>query len=91
MNLDEYSDIITHWIALYVQNNVTYFDSFVVEHIPKEIKAFINHSLSITINIVRMQAYDSTMCSYFCIGFIDFMLKGKTLNEYTNLFSQNNF
>ena len=74
-----------------MQNNVTCFDSFVVEHIPKEIKASINHSLSITINIVRMQAYDSTMCSYFCIGFIDFMLKGKTLNEYTNLFSKNNF
>ena len=35
-NLDEYSDIGTHWIALYVQNNnVTYFDSFGVEHIPK--------------------------------------------------------
>ena len=40
INLDEYSDIGTHWVALYVQNNnVTYFDSFGVEHIPKEIKA----------------------------------------------------
>ena len=38
INLDEYSDIGTHWIALYVQNNdVLYFDSFGVEHIPKEI------------------------------------------------------
>ena len=45
INLDEYSDIGTHWIALWVNNNdVTYFDSFVVEHIPKEIKAFINRS-----------------------------------------------
>ena len=35
INLDEYSDIGTHWVALYVQNNdVTYFDSFGVEHIP---------------------------------------------------------
>ena len=41
INLDEYSDIGTHWVALYVQNNVTYFDSFGVEHIPKEIKTFI--------------------------------------------------
>ena len=42
INLDEYSDIGTHWIALYVLNNdVTYFNSFRVEHIPKEIKAFI--------------------------------------------------
>ena len=86
-------------MSLYVQNNnVTYFDSFVVEHIPKEIKTFINHSSSsssqnknIKTNIFRVQAYDSIMCRSFCIGFIDFMLKGKTLTEYTNLFSPNNF
>ena len=31
------------------------------------------------------------MCGYFCIGFIDCMLKGKTLTEYTNLLLPNNF
>ena len=72
-------------------NHVTYFDSFGVEHIPEEIKAFIDCSLYITTNIFRIQAYDSIMCGYFCIGFIDFMLAGKTLTEYTNLFSPNNF
>ena len=47
INLDEYSDIGTHWVALYVNNNnVTYFDSFGVEHIPKEMKTFINRPLS---------------------------------------------
>ena len=62
ISLDEYSDIGTHWVALYANNNsVTYFDSFGVEHIPKEIKAFIGHSLSITTNIFRIQAYDSMM------------------------------
>ena len=71
-------------------NNVTYFDSFGVEHIPKEIKAFINNK-NIKINIFRLQAYDSVMCGYFCIGFIDFMLVGKTLTEYTNLFSPYDF
>ena len=84
---------------MYVHNDdVTYFDSFGVEHIPKEIKAFINCPLSsasqnknITTNIFRIQAYDSIMCEYFCIGFIDFMLAGKTLTEFTNLFSSNNF
>ena len=92
INLDKYSDIGTHWLALYVMNNnVTYFDSFDVEHIPREIKAFIDRSLSITTNIFRIQAYDSIMCGYFCIGFIDFMLAGKTLTEFTNLFSPNNF
>ena len=74
-------------------NNVTYFDSFGVEHIPKEIKAFINRSLSsasqnknIKTNIFRVQAYDSIICGYFYIGFIDFLFKGKTLIEYTNPF-----
>ena len=71
-------------------NDVIYFDSFGVEHIPKEIKAFINNKNIIT-NIFRTQAYDSIMCGYFCIAFIDFMLAGKTLTEYTNLFSPNSF
>ena len=91
INLDEYSDIGTHWIALYaLNNNVTYFDSFGVEHIPKEVKNFINKSTVIT-NIFRIQPYDSIMCGYFCRGFIDFMLKGKTLIDFANLFSPNNF
>ena len=77
---------------MYANNkNVTYFDSFGTEHIPKEIKAFIGCSLTITTNIFRVQAYDSIMCGYCCIGFIDFMFKGKTLTEFTNLFSPNNF
>ena len=71
-------------------NNVIYSNSFGVEHIPKEIKTFIKNK-NIKTNIFRIQAYDSVMCGYFCIGFIDFMLKGKTLTEYTNLFSPNNF
>ena len=86
INLNEYSDIGTHWDALYVYNDdVTYFDSFGVEHIPKEIKTFINNK-NIK-NIFRIQAYDSIMCRYFCIGFINFMLSGKTLTDFTNLFS----
>ena len=62
INLDEYSDIGTYWIALYVKNNVvTYFDSFGVEHIPKEIKTFIENR-NIKTNIFRIQAFDSLMC-----------------------------
>ena len=76
---------------MYLQNDdVTYFDSFGVEHIPKEIKVFINNE-NTTTSIFRIQAYDSIVCGYFCIGFIDFMLAGKTLSEFTNLFSPNNF
>ena len=76
---------------MYVNNNgVTYFDSFGVEHIPKKIKTFINNKF-IKTNIFRIQAYDSVMCGYFCMGFDDFMFKEKTLTDYTNRFSPNNF
>ena len=91
INLDVYKSIRTHWIALYViAENVTYFHKFGVAHIPKEIKKFIGNKNIIT-NIYRIQACDSIICGYFCIGFIDFMLKGKSLLDYTNLFSPNNY
>ena len=73
-----------------LNNNVTYFDSFGVEHVPKEIKIFIDKSVVVA-NIFRIQAYDSVMCGYFCVKFINFMLKGKTLTDFTDLFSPNNF
>ena len=54
INLDEYSDIGTHWVDSYVSNNdVTYFDSFGGEHIPKEIKTF-NSNKNIKTNIFRI-------------------------------------
>ena len=67
-NLDEYSDIGTHWVFLWVDNNnnVNCFNSFGVEHIPKDIKTFIGNK-NIKTNIFRV--YDSIMCGYFCIGF----------------------
>ena len=91
INLDEYSDIGTHWIALYVNNkSATYFDSLRIGHIPKEVKKFINNR-NIIANIYRVQNYDSILCSCFCIEFIDYMLKGNSLTDFTNLFSSNNF
>ena len=87
LNLDEFKSIGTHWIALYVKNNnVTYFGSFKVEHIPKEIKKIIGNKNIIT-NIYRIQSCSSIMCGYFCIGFLDFMPEGKSLLDHTNLFS----
>ena len=73
-----------------LNNNFTYFDSFGVEHIPKRIKIFIDKFIVVA-NIFRIQTYDSVMCGYFCIGFIDFMFKGKTLTDFANCFSRNNF
>ena len=88
----------THWVSLFVKaNKVIYFHSFGIEHIPKEINKFIKKPSSlkrtarIKRNIFRIQAYDSIMCRYFCIEFIDYMLKGKKLLHYTNLFSPNDF
>ena len=79
------------WIALYfTDNNVTYFGSLGVEHIPKETEKFIKNKRVIA-NIYRIPAYDSIMCGYFCIGFIDFMLEGKSLLDYANLFSSNDY
>ena len=108
INLDEYENTGTHWVALFVKTNAAiYFDSFGIEHIPKEINKFINNNTTkssyfkrtaepsalarIKSNIFRIQAYDSIMCRYFCIEFINYMLKGKTLLDYTNLFSPNDF
>ena len=91
INLDEYADVDTHWIALfYNRNEIAYFDSFSVEHSPKEIKEFIGNK-NIKTNIFRVQANNSVMCGYFCIGFIDFMLAGKKLIDFTNLFSPYDF
>ena len=42
INLDEYADVGTHWIALFCKGSeIVYFESFGVEHIPEEIKEFI--------------------------------------------------
>ena len=65
LNLDEYAVVGTHWIALQVKGNeVIYFDSFGVEHVPKEIKKFIGLK-NIKTNIFRTQADNSIMSGYF--------------------------
>ena len=79
------------WIALFCnRNEIIHFDSFGVEYIPGEVKEFIGNK-NIKANIFRVQESDSIMCGYFCIGFIDFMLAGKKMTDYTNLFSTHDF
>ena len=91
ITLDECESIRTHSISLFVnENNITYIDSFVVEHIPKEIRKFIRNKNVVT-NIYRVQTCDSIMCGYICIRFIDFILKSKNLLECTNLFCPNGY
>ena len=71
-------------------NKITYFKNFGVEHIPKKNKTFIENKNIIT-NIYRIQAYYSIMCGLSCIGFIDFILKGKSLLDDTYLFYFNDY
>ena len=91
INLDEYADVGTHWIALFCnRSEIVYFDSFGVEHVPEEIKEFVGNK-NIIANIFRVQANNSIMCGHFCIGFIDFMLAGKKLTDFTGLFPRHDF
>ena len=101
INLDEYQDIGTHWVALYVNNKtVTYLDYFGVENIPKEVMKFTESGFpdrkSIIRNIFRILLLlefleYSILCGYFCIRFINFMFNRNSLTDYTNLFSPNDF
>ena len=89
--INEYADVGTHWIALFCKNNeIVYFNSFGVENVPKEIEKFIKHK-NIKTNIFRIQSNNSIMRGYFCIGFINFMFAGKTLIDFTSLFSPYDF
>ena len=91
INLDEYADVGTHWIALFCnRNEIVYFDSFGVENVPEEIKESVENK-KIIANIFRLEANDSVMCGYFCIRFIDFTLAGEKLTDFTNMFSAHDF
>ena len=73
INIDKYSDVITNWIVFYCKNDeILYFDSFGVEHVPKEKEKFIGHK-NIKTNIFRVKSSNLIMFGYFCIGFIYFM------------------
>ena len=56
----------------------------------KKLTNFIENK-TIIANIFRVEANDSVMCGYFCIGFIDFMVAGKKLTDLTSLFSPYDF
>ena len=84
INLDEYADVGTHWIALFCKRNgIVYFNSFGVEHVSEKIKKCIGNE-NIKANIFPVQANNSILCGYFCIGFIDFMLASKKLTDFAS-------
>ena len=91
INLDEYADVGTYWIALFCRKiEIVYFDSFGVGYVPEEIKEFIRNE-NIKANIFRVQANNSIMCRYFCNGLIGFMLAVKKLTDFTSMFSPYDF
>ena len=91
INLDEYADVGTHLIALFCRKTeIAYCDGFSVEHVTEEIRGFIANK-NIKSNIFRVQARNSIMCGFFCIGFINFMLASKKLTYFTNLLSPYDF
>ena len=72
------------------KKKIVSFYSFGVEHVPEEIEDFIGNK-DIIANIFRVPTNNSIICGYFCIGFIDFMLAGKKLTDFTSLFSPHDF
>ena len=86
INFDEYADVGTHFIAVFCnKSQIVYFDSFGVEHVPEEIKEIFGNKNK-KASIFRVQPNKSTMCGYFCIGFIGFILAGKKLSNLMNFF-----
>ena len=71
-------------------DNVTYFDSFEIEHVPKKNKNSIGNK-NIIADIYRLQTQDLIVFRYFSIGFTDLILKGRSSLDYANLFSPNKY
>ena len=87
INLDEYADVGTYWIALFCNRDDVEQG---VEHVPEEIKEFVGNK-NIKANIFRVQANNSIMCECFGIRFIDFNFSGKKLTDFTSIFSPYDF
>ena len=90
INHDEYADVGTHWTALCVKNNeAVYFDSFGVEHVPKESKIYWTYKHQNKHIQSTSRQFDNVW--YFCIAFCDFMFAGRSLIDFTSLFSPYDF
>ena len=91
INLDDKNSKVTHWVSLFIDKNLAvYFDSFGIEYIPQEVLNKIRDK-SITHNVFRIQDNESITCGFYCVAFIEYMLAEKTLSDYTNLFSPNDY
>ena len=90
-NLNDKKSKGTHWVSFFIDRNTAVdVDSFANEYIPQEVLNKIKYK-SITLNTFRIQDNESIMCGFYCIAFIEYMLSGKGLLDYTNLFFPNNY
>ena len=81
----------TQWVSLFIdRNTAVYFDSFGIEYIRHEVSKKVKDK-SFTHNVFRMQDNESNMYGFYCIAFIEYMLAGKTLLDYTSLISPNDY
>ena len=86
INLDDKKSKVTYWVSLFIDRNTAIcLYSFGIEYIPLEILSKIRDK-SITHNIFRLQDNRSIMCGFYCITFIEYMLAGKTLLDYGDLY-----
>ena len=91
INIDETNSKGTHWVSLFIDKNLAVFsDSFEIEYIPQKILNKIKDK-SITHNIFRIRDNESVMCGFYYIAFMEYMFAGKTLLEYTDLFSVSDY
>ena len=91
INIDETNSKGTHWVSLFIDKNLAvYSDSFEIEYIPQKILNKIKDK-SITHNIFRIRDNESVMCGFYYIAFMEYRFAGKTLLEYTDLFSVSDY
>ena len=91
ININEKQSKGTHWVSLFIdRNTAAHFGSFGIEYIPQEVLSEIKDK-SITHSRFRIQSNESIICGFYCITFIEYVIPGKTLLDYTNLFSPNDY
>ena len=89
--LDDKNSKGTHWASLFTnRTTAVYFDSFGIEYIPQEVLNKIK-DISIAHNIFRIQDNETIICGFYSIAFIEYVLAGRVLLDYTNLFSPDDY
>ena len=91
-NLDDKHSKGTHWVSLFIiyWKISSHAHSFEFEYNPQKVLNKMKDK-SITHKIFRILGADSIMRVFYCIAFIEYLLEGKTLLDYTNLFSPNDY